>query len=116
MSELFRSEPLLFGVDTAAAALALIWLGLSFATLAAVAGLYEAATAGAQVELTRHIHWHMTFVLSAATCYLIGGLSMQGIEGMVLPAAIQKATIALGFLFLMIGGHLGGQLVCRKAN
>ncbi len=113
-----RDEPVLFNVDTAAAALMLIWLGLLFVLPAVTAGLFELARAPQGRDVSRHSALHVTLVGSAVICFTLSGLALQGIAGFDLGQLFIRMLLSAGLLMLMAGAHVGSWLVsyCEQAS
>jgi uncharacterized membrane protein len=86
--------------------------GLIMAMLAMLAGLVELRTIDNRSEAMRVATWHMMVMATVWTCFLLALLlSISGAADRS-PARLAVAACAVvGFLWMGIGGWLGGRLV-----
>lgn len=99
------------GIDLAAAAVALIWFGLSLAAVAAMAGLVELARLPETPAIVRTGQRHMTLVGSAALCFLLLGLAHPRTGALDLPVVACQLLAIAGLGLLAGGAHFGSRLV-----
>ncbi len=86
-------------------------VGTAFGVLALASGALELTMRSLPSPAQRSAIWH-ALAMGTAWCFFLLALAFRGgPEGAASPVAV--ATAALGFLIMVIGGWLGGQLVYR---
>lgn len=111
LMEPFLGGPTLAGIDLPSASIALIWIGVAIASVAAVAGMIEFARLPEDQEISKTATRHMLMMLSAFFCFLLLGLAHPMTGALPMPVVFQKVLAAAGLGIMMVGGHIGGHLV-----